>query len=64
MNNEELNDLISLALTGDSHALENIILDIQDFVFNISLRMLGTLADAEDASQDILIRIICFHNTL
>lgn len=58
MNNEELNDLISLALTGDSHALENIILDIQDFVFNISLRMLGTLADAEDASQDILIRIM------
>ena len=58
MNNEELNDLISIALTGDRRALENIILEIQDFVFNISLRMLGTLADAEDASQDILIRIM------
>ncbi|MEG0368279.1 MAG: RNA polymerase sigma factor [Coprobacillus sp.] len=35
-----------------------IIMDVQDFVFNISLRMLGMVADAQDASQEILIKII------
>lgn len=58
MNNKELNDLVSIALTGDSSALETILIEIQDFVFNISLRMLGTVVDAEDATQDILIRIM------
>ncbi len=31
---------------------------VQDLVFNLSLRMLGTFADAEDATQDILLKMI------
>ena len=52
--NEELQALIEEAVTGDKKALELLIADVQDIVFNLSLRMLGTFADAEDATQDIL----------
>ena len=31
---------------------------MQDLVFNLSLRMLGTFPDAEDASQDILLKVM------
>lgn len=34
------------------------LLNIQDLVFNLSLRMLGTFPDAEDASQDILLKVM------
>ncbi len=58
LTNEELLELISKAVSGDKKSLEMIILGIQDLVFNLSLRMLGTFQDAEDASQDILLKII------
>lgn len=58
MTNQELEEMIQLAVEGDKKALEIVILDIQDFVFNLSIRMLGTIADAQDASQDILIKIM------
>ena len=35
-----------------------VILSVQDLVFSLSLRMLGTFPDAEDATQDILLKII------
>lgn len=56
--NEELFALIEKATAGDSKSLETVILSVQDLVFNLSLRMLGTFADAEDAAQDILLKII------
>lgn len=46
------------AIEGDREALEYILIDIRDFVFNLSLRMLGSVADAEDATQDILVKIM------
>ena len=55
---EEVQALVEQATTGDKKALEALILDVQDLVFNLSLRMLGTFADAEDAAQDILLKII------
>ena len=58
MTNKELEEIIKLAVEGDKKALEIVISDIQDFVFNLSLRMLGTIADAQDATQDILIKVI------
>lgn len=57
-NKEELNALIEKAITGDKKSLEVLLTSIQDTVFNLSLRMLGTITDAEDATQDILIRIM------
>lgn len=58
LTNGELLELISKAVSGDKKSLEMIILGVQDLVFNLSLRMLGTFQDAEDASQDILLKII------
>jgi len=38
--------------------LETVISSVRDLVFNLSLRMLWTFPDAEDATQDILLKII------
>lgn len=61
--NEELFALIDQATEGDKQALETLILEVQDMIFNLSLRMLGTFADAEDATQDILLKIITHLST-
>lgn len=58
MTNEEMTDLIEKAVAGDKKSLELLILNMQDMVFNLSLRMLGTFPDAEDATQDILLKMI------
>lgn len=56
--NEELQTLVDKATAGDKKALEMLVAGVQDIVFNLSLRMLGTFADAEDAAQDILLKMI------
>ncbi len=56
--NEELQALADKATSGDKEALESLVMGVQDMVFNLSLRMLGTFADAEDAAQDILLKMI------
>ena len=56
--NEELLALVEKATAGDKKSLETLITDVQDIIFNLSLRMLGTFADAEDATQDILLKMI------
>lgn len=51
-------ETIDLAVKGDKRAMEALICDVQDMIFNLSLRMLGTIHDAEDASQEIIIKVI------
>ena len=58
MQQEELNKRIDQAVQGDRLALEEVLTEIQDMVFNLSLRMLGTIADAQDAAQEILIKVM------
>ena len=58
MNKKEINMMITKAIQGDDKALEALLVEVQDFVYNLSLRMLGTLTDCEDATQDILIKIM------
>lgn len=58
MQRTEVNELIAKATKGDSTALEKLLIEIEDFVYNLSLRMLGTLPDCEDATQDILIKVM------
>ena len=50
--------LVDCALSGDTKALEELLVSVQDMIYNLSLRMLGNPCDAEDASQEIFIRII------
>lgn len=54
----EEKDLVEQARAGSQHALETLIKQIQNPVYNLALRMLQFPADAEDATQEILIRVI------
>jgi RNA polymerase sigma factor (sigma-70 family) len=53
-----INELVESAKSGDSKALEKIILEIQDKVYGLSLKMLYDPIDASDATQEILIKVI------
>lgn len=55
---QEMAAIIERAVAGDKEALEAVLTGAQDQVFNLSLRMLGTFPDAEDASQDILLKVM------
>lgn len=57
MRNESF-ELIDKAIEGNKDALEKLLLSVNDMVFNLSLRILGNLYDAEDASQEIITKII------
>lgn len=56
--NENLAAFIDKAIAGDRDSLETVILSVRDLIFNLSMRMLGTFHDAEDATQDIILKII------
>lgn len=43
---------------GDHSALEAVVLAIQDDVYGLAIRMFWHPADAEDATQEILVRIV------
>ena len=49
---------IEQAVAGNQEALESLLCSVQDMVFNLSLRMLGMIPDAEDAAQEILIKVM------
>ena len=53
----KLEELVAKARDGDRSALEELLESIQDRLYNLSLRMLWHPQDAEDATQEILIRI-------
>lgn len=46
------------AREGDRAALDSIVRSSERPVFNVAMRMLGNRADAEDATQEILVKII------
>lgn len=50
--------LAERAVKGDKAALEELLGSVQDLVFNLALRMLGTVPDAEDATQEILVKVM------
>ena len=51
-------ELVARAQGGDREALDQLLTRHQPWVFNIAIRMLGRWADAEDATQDILLRTL------
>lgn len=56
LNNEQ--EIVARARAGDASALERIITMLQPKVYRLAVRMLWHPQDAEDATQEILIRII------
>jgi RNA polymerase sigma factor (sigma-70 family) len=58
MDDDEALPLIDAALGGSDRALEALVRGMQQPVHRLALRMLGHLADAQDATQEILIRVV------
>jgi RNA polymerase sigma factor (sigma-70 family) len=53
-----IEDAVQRAIAGDKDALNQIVTALQGDLYGLSLRMLCNREDAEDATQEILIRII------
>ena len=51
-------ELIQKCLQGDKRSLEKLIDSVQSLIFNLSLRFLWNRMDAEDATQEILLKLI------
>jgi RNA polymerase sigma factor (sigma-70 family) len=51
-------DLVARAVNGDKAALEKVIRLLQDPLYRLALRMVWRPADADDATQEILIRVV------
>jgi RNA polymerase sigma factor (sigma-70 family) len=55
---ESLHAVVSRAVEGDRAALDELVLHLQDRIYNLALRMLWHPQDAEDATQEILLKIV------
>jgi RNA polymerase sigma factor (sigma-70 family) len=53
-----LENLVERAKTGNKDVLEEIIRRIQDKIYGLAIRMLYIPVDAEDATQEILVKVI------
>jgi RNA polymerase sigma factor (sigma-70 family) len=51
-------ELIDSAVNGSKAALEALIYRHQHFIYNIALKMMGNVQDAQDITQEVLIKII------
>jgi len=60
---ETLEIIVLKAQGGDSKSLEKVILQIKDEVYNLSLRMLLYPMDAQDATQEILVKVLTHLST-
>jgi RNA polymerase sigma factor (sigma-70 family) len=50
--------LIQSVLNGDRNSLNFLLQRHQNFIYNVALKMLNNIADAEDVTQEILIKIV------
>lgn len=53
-----VDDLIPKAQSGDAAAIGELIATIKDDIYKLAMRMLGAREDAEDATQEILIKVL------
>lgn len=58
MKDVDIEKLVMTAKEGNREALKHIINLVQDRIFNLSLKMLFNYEDAQDATQEILIKMI------
>ena len=55
---QTIRDLIARIKQGNRDALETLIARHQGWIYNIALRMVYNRQDAEDATQEILVRVV------
>ncbi len=53
-----MEETVQKAVKGDKKALEIVVIEIQDLIYNLAIRMLWHPDNAKDATQDILIKVI------
>jgi len=53
-----IENLVEQARDGDREALEQLVEKIQDRIYGLAIRMLSYPADAEDATQEILVKVV------
>jgi RNA polymerase sigma factor (sigma-70 family) len=53
-----LEDLARRAIDGDREALDDLVRALQGDIYGLALRMLWNRGDAEDATQEILVRVV------
>jgi RNA polymerase sigma factor (sigma-70 family) len=53
-----LEDIARRAVDGDRDALDRLVRDLQRDIYGLALRMLWNREDAEDATQEILVRVV------
>jgi len=58
MAHKSVKTLVAQARDGDKEALEEVVRRIQDNVYGLAMRMLWHPEDAEDAAQEILIKVV------
>jgi len=51
-------ELLAAAKAGDAEAVETLLTSVRDRIYRLSLRMVTHRADAEDATQEILVKIL------
>jgi RNA polymerase sigma factor (sigma-70 family) len=57
---DELSELAAAAQAGSREALDGLVRAVQRPIYNLALRMLQRPADAEDATQEILIKLVTY----
>ncbi len=58
MSGDELGGLAAQAVDGDGKALAELCRRLEAPVYRLCLRMLGDVRDAEDAAQDVLVKVV------
>ena len=53
-----LEDVVRRALDNERDALDQLVRALHGYIFGLALRMLGNREDAEDATQEILLRVL------
>ena len=53
-----LEEVARRAIDGDRDALDRLVRDLQGYIYGLALRMLWNREDAEDATQEILVRVV------